>query len=313
MRLGLLLFLSFFCPPAWSQATTNCKKTIAVNVRDRQGNFVAGLSGASFRAKFHNQPIRVLAGKENLTPVRVIVMLDASGSMLRKWDVARQLAVNMLVALPASSHAGLVVFAEDLVTILDLNHFPNDAIEKLKELNDPKRILSGKRPQTALLDSLADTLGMFGTPVVGDVVFMVSDGGENHSKADWTKANLLLLAPDVRLFAAILHDAYMKTPEQMEGEPNLRSTAEESGGSAIYNHGPELLTEKHLVAESNELYDEISHFYQLELQIRKSDSELGKLDLEVVDAIQNKIKSYKVIHPQKMLGCIAGEVISSPN
>lgn len=306
MRLKLLPFLAFFCLPAWAQTTANCQRTIVVNVRDRQGNFVPGLSASSFRAMIQGQPADILEAKPHHTPLRVVVMMDASGSMTsskQKWDLARQLTANMLAALPSATHVGMVVFAQEVVKTIDLNHSPYQIIDQLKELNEPKRLVASKESHTALIDCLLKTFDLFGSPSTGDAIFVVSDGGENRSEASWGKAKRTLFARGARLFAIVLDDAYLQSLEEQEGASYLRSTAEESGGVTIYNHGPELLSEKSLIAESNVLYDEIWHYYELGLEVPRSLAKEGKLDLEVVDAAQKKAGNYRIMHPRRMSGC----------
>jgi len=306
LRSRLFLFLALPSLFAFGQTVANCRQTIAVNVRDGQGNFVPELKSSSFLARLHGQPVTVLDVKPAQSPVRVVVMLDASGSMAApklKWDTARRLSVEMLASLPANSHVGLMVFARDVITTLDLNHSPSVIVDEIKRLDSPRSlVLPGKRT-TALLDSLVLALDLFGTAQAGDAVFIVSDGEENRSREGFDKVKKDLMNRNVRLFFLQLREAEVLLPSMEDQAYRFKSLALASGGDALDEPGLWPWSNSRIEAAVRLIYDEIPHYYQVQLESKAGTLGNAKLELDVIDATGRRIEGSKVAHPQKLAPC----------
>src|SRR5512139_2493676 len=89
-----ILLLCTFVPSLESQETTRTERTILATVIDEQGSIVKGLTAGNFRGKFRGKPVQINSVKFDSGPRRVVILLDASGSMVTspKWALARALA-----------------------------------------------------------------------------------------------------------------------------------------------------------------------------------------------------------------------------
>src|ERR1039458_8091294 len=84
-----------------AQQIPDClKRTLIVNVRDRTGKLVGDLNRSSFRASLHGRQIGISSAKVRTGPRRLVLLLDASGSVNKenhKLDIARLIAGNLLL------------------------------------------------------------------------------------------------------------------------------------------------------------------------------------------------------------------------
>ena len=112
-------------------------------------------------------------------PPRVILLIDASGSMgpangEHIWGIGLQAAKFAADALPPGASVALGTFSEHL----ELSEF-QDTTSPTK----PYLALGKLKPQhrTALYDAVSNASSRFNTPQFGDTIFVVTDGGDNHS------------------------------------------------------------------------------------------------------------------------------------
>ncbi|HUO14249.1 MAG TPA: hypothetical protein VMX38_04615 [Verrucomicrobiae bacterium] len=79
---------------------------MVVNVFDSRGNPVRGLTKENFHLRVNGKPAVVLDARYSLSPRRIVVLLDMSGSMIGeeatgKWRIAREAAEDLLAETPA--------------------------------------------------------------------------------------------------------------------------------------------------------------------------------------------------------------------
>jgi hypothetical protein len=79
--IGLLIVISLNLNLA-AQDNGCTSRTVPVGVVDREWNLVRGLSAANFRANLHGQEVKILSAAIDTSPRHIVLLLDASGSMM---------------------------------------------------------------------------------------------------------------------------------------------------------------------------------------------------------------------------------------
>jgi hypothetical protein len=140
-------------------------------------------------------------------------------------EVARSLAVNLTTA-SATPHVALVLFSDHIVDTLGFDRTPNEVLQKIAGL-------TSSQDRTSLFDSLVYALDLFHASQPGDAIYLISDGGDNHSKHQEKDVERTLLARGIRLFSLILSNRYFMTKEEAGGGDDLEHLTEMTGGSTL--------------------------------------------------------------------------------
>jgi hypothetical protein len=282
-----------------AQPTDTCEnRMVAVNVRDHQGRFVAGLTPASFQAKSQGHPVTVSAANVGSAP-RIMLLLKVSGSVSsfpQRWEIERQIAGSVLTSSHGNTNVALALFASEIVESLDFSNSPESVLRRIQQLNDIDKLVPKGKRRTALYDSLLQSLGLFGTPVVGDAVYVISDAGEGISRATTGEVERALLTKGVRVYVFMLHTGYV-CPEEV-AVPTLANFAEATGGRfvAVQGAGPQL--EAHLKG----VCAQTTQFYRLDL--RTVGEKEQAWSLEVVDDKGKRRKDVIVTYPHELPACV---------
>jgi hypothetical protein len=205
------------------------QRSVIVNPR-QEGKLVSGLQASSFRGSLQGRSVKVLSAKVNTEAPRIVLLLDLSGSVNRnnhKLDTEQFLAEN-IVTTSFIPHLALVLFSDRLLDSVGFDHAPKAIEQRLANLKD------GQGP-TALFDSLAYSAGIFHTREPGDAIYVITDGGENHSSSHAKDVEKELLSKGIRLFVFLV--SAIKPPlvseEEQQGYSDLQRLAEVTGGSIV--------------------------------------------------------------------------------
>lgn len=293
--LALLIGLASFLQ---AQIADTCENlTVAVSVRDHQGKFVANLSSSSFQVKSQGHPVAVSEATVGGAP-RILLLVDVSGSISgspHQWEVERLIAGSVLTSSHGNANVALVLFASEIVESLDFTSSPWSALKRIQRLSDIDKLAPKDKRRTALYDSLLQSLGLFGTPLAGDAVYVVSDGEDNKSRATTAEVERKLLARAVRLYTFLTHpDQRFMTPEGEPIEATFANLAEATGGRLVDvpRAGPQLQ------ADLKGVYDETTQFYGLQL-LRAAAEKERAWSLEVVDDKRKRRKDVILNYPHR--------------
>jgi len=227
--IGVMLCVS---QPSIVQSDSCRTRTVPVNVLTEKGEIVSEIRPESFRASFDHKPVRILSVIPNQMPTRLMIMLDASGSMTHGFRRYVGVAVALVESMPPESLIGLVVFSEKIKEIVPLT---NDR----EKLNDELTRLQGgdhaPRGHTALWDALlAVASSQFEIPQNGDAIYAITDGQDNSSKMTVSNLERVLLQKQLRLFLFIYMDPKTAPMElQMEFASDIRELAVKTGGYGV--------------------------------------------------------------------------------
>jgi len=198
-----------------------------VTVLDHHQGFVSGLRQDQFSVSEDGKPQPIALFQHDDTPVTVGLIIDSSGSMLRRRDAV--IAAGM--AFAASSNP-----ADELFTV-NFNEDVWPGLERGQDLtSDPgelRRALdrSGARGETALFDALAAGLHHLDRGhQPRKVLIVVSDGGDNASHTNFEKIMDTALRSDVVIYAIGIYDR-----DDHDANPKLlQRLAEVTGGEAFF-------------------------------------------------------------------------------
>jgi len=303
---GLAVTTLLFSLLLQARAADDClHPTVTVNVVDNQGQSVAGLDARAFHATLNGQSA-VISAVRSETVSRIVIVLDVTRSVTgeRSWNLARQASEDIISSSQITTELGLVLYAPDFLKTLDFTHSPLEILESIKQMVDrPKRALMGKA-QTALRDAIQQAVELFGTPKVGDTVYVVSDAGENAGQTGSAALEHLLLERRVRLFAFIFSMYAFPTSKMPGGFENVAGLTDPTGGDFAGSEGGMVAT-KPLQAEVSRLHDQIFHFYSVELSLPTASDKERKLNVEIVDDHGKKRKDLQTKYPKKILTCSA--------
>ncbi len=245
--LVLALFASLLAKgQLFAQTDTCLRRTIPVNVLTRQAELVSGLTPQNFKSSFHHQPVKFLSITPDQSPQRVVIAIDASGSMTfdrLEWRYSLDVAKDFLSGIPANTDLGFVVFSTRIQTLIPLTKDRSKINEELVRLEAEKYPAPKKQRETALWDSLSAVLSESIPLQKDDSLYVLTDGQDNSSKIQFSKFRTTLLEKEIRFFAFSADpftmpggpsQRVMMIPDPRQALEALRGLAEATGGYAVH-------------------------------------------------------------------------------
>ncbi len=208
------------------------RRVVPVNVAGTHGVLYSDLTVANFGASIHHKPVRIVSVTRDEAPRRIIVALDATGSMHDAWQGSIAVARSLMESMRPGDSMGLVVFTDHILQAVPLTQERGLVSVELARL---KELAGGAKGLSAILDSLGAAAEQFNAPQFGDSIFVLSDGVDNQSRVPDSKFENLLIERRIRLFGLGPHDdvqaAWLREPRASFalGEPLINS------GGYMYN------------------------------------------------------------------------------
>lgn len=202
--------------------------TFGVTVTDRKGNIVTGLTKDDFDVledgKTQTLEHFAQGDGESAPPMRLGLMVDASGSMQRDMKLAQGAAIKFLNMLPDAQDITLVDFDTQVrVTQYPQRDFPR-LVERIRQ----------RKPDgyTALYDALGTYLDGADSQEGRKVMVMYTDGGDTRSALSLSETLTLLKVSNVTVYAIglIVNAGSARHQLQM----TLRQIVETTGGEAFF-------------------------------------------------------------------------------
>jgi Ca-activated chloride channel homolog len=204
---------------------------VHVSVLDGKSRLVPGLPQEAFTVFENGQPQPITFFHNDDNPVTVGLVLDCSTSMQRK----REAIIAAGIAFAQSSHPSdelfTVNFNEQVWSGLPASVPFTSDVEQLR--NALQR--SGARGRTALFDAMQFALGHLQKGQrPKKVLIVVSDGGDNASRATFDDVLQAAQRSDGIIYALSLHDQY-----DDDARPEvLRRLTRATGGKAYFPRDP---------------------------------------------------------------------------
>ena len=198
-----------------------------VSVLDRHQGFVSGLGQDQFAVSEDGTPQPIALFEHDDTAVSVGLIIDSSGSMLRRRDSVIAAGMAFAASSNAADELFTINFNENIWPGLERGHdFTSDPAELRAALDR-----SGARGETALFDAVAAGLHHLDRGhQPRKVLIVVSDGGDNASHTTFDAVMDTALRSDVVIYAIGIYDN-----DDRDANPKLlRRLAEVTGGEAFF-------------------------------------------------------------------------------
>jgi len=313
-RWSWILLVIFFCPHCLGAEDGGCaERTVIVSASDSNGKAIPfTLQSADIQGKINGKPVRILGVTKPTDKERVVIVLDASGSMSSKWQRAVEFAVEIVQESPSSAAFALVIFADNELRTVE---FGKTGPEFITEIMSFKNV----RPygHTALRDAIWKAVSMFEPNLVGDTIVVVSDGGDNQSKVSMRRLQEAMWSRGIRVMYAQFVDHYFTdqfqhsspppTPSSPSGPGSFETVlrddgdtrlSESSGGFLSHIEDPQVLPK---VAQ--EIAFEIENYLAVRITLPTPLEKQASLHLEAVDPSGRKRKNIELRFPEKLLPC----------
>jgi hypothetical protein len=315
-----LLFVFSLNPLNLPGQDSGCaRRSVAVSVVDREWNLVQGLSAANFRAKLRGHEVEILSASVDTSPRRIVLLLDASGSMIEEqWEAAESISKDLIWFAPARASIAQMAFSE---TVLDTVGFDQDQPALLRHLAELVKVCEQPRKarRTALYDAIVSARSTLGASEFGDVIFAVTDGGDNRSRTEPKGVERDLLQAGVRLFSALIghgRGTRATTPWEIEGATRLLAMVEATGGDLLaFPYSAESEPYRYITAKTKaeavtvalrRLFEEAGTPYRLELRLPVTLDKPTKWNLDVIEANGKPGRRVEVRYPQQLMPCTQG-------
>lgn len=331
LRFALAMVVSaslMIAPSAAAQATSCPTRTVPVVVLNAEGIPVTGLSASDFRGEYRGRPLRVTSATFMSAPHRIAVVLDGSPSMRQnntgKWTLAQEIAGHILSYGPEASYSFATMGGAAPGVQAGDNTRPV-FVRTLEDLIAGSMIRTPGGPRGPIFDLVRAGRNMLETPQPGDVVFLVTDGGEEGSKTKPAEVQQELLAAGVRLFAVTLPMRYdfelvITTPgsgppptEQREATDFLNLVTASAGktlrvqatrkASNEWGFRYDEQDKLRLATALQAMYLQIAYFYRVEVELPETVERPTRWKLEVVSPDGKPRKGFQLSFPGFLVPC----------
>ncbi|SRR5579885_65530 len=195
---------------------------VPVTVTNNRGAVIPNLSSADFLLSEEKRPQSIISFSHETAPISLGIIVDLSGSMAYKLAKLHVALGALLDSLEPEDEEFLVTFADSAALRLP---FTSDTSSIRNALS-----FAVARGSTALFDAVALAVKQMHSVRNGrKVLFLISDGGDNHSRLTGRELRRMLDEEDVQIHAIGIHD-HMASPEESRGPWVLEDLARMTGG-----------------------------------------------------------------------------------
>jgi hypothetical protein len=323
LRLSLLFILLGSAGDPTQASTDVCEhRSIAVGVVTANGSPAVALLNSNFAGTFHRKPLTILSAELNQKPIRVILLVDTSGSMqgtgsTYQRDYALLVAEDIVSNLPPDIPIGLGYFSSTLQPVLRPTLDRQGLLLQLEGLRSHPKSFRG---ETALWDAVLNAVGMFDRSRTGDVLYAITDGGDTISTAKISSVEQTLTSFGIRLDAFVFQTVAMRglTVEALEGPRIVANVARDTGGTIL----TQLTDNDHLTphyADPNVLdksgkptelgidlaaqLRQLTSFYQVEFDLPEKIDRPQDWKLSLTGLEKSQRENITLTYPHRLLPC----------
>jgi hypothetical protein len=281
-----------------AQSSQECKdRTVILSALDKQGP-VTNLVAANFKAFYRGRPVSVSSSQYRENPAeRVVVLLDVSESMRgarysNKWRVAHAMASDFVSSAPPGTQISFRSFSGEVQEKFEAS----GGRKPIEDWLASSAVRDGSKTggRTALLEAILAAIQELRPVQPGDAIFVITDGGDNHSQASSVVVDRSLLDSGTRLFAFVLNEDLNASHDRLRRE-DLENTVRRSGGllvkenSVPYGTGAERFnsddkTTMAMQTATRTFLSQMRNFYVLTIEGIDPSGKQKDLNLNVVDA-----------------------------
>jgi hypothetical protein len=245
------------------------------------------------RGKINGKPVQILGVTKPTNAERVVIVLDASGSMSSKWQRAVEFAAEIVRDSPSSTEFALVLFADNELRTVGFGKTGPEMVTEIMSFKDVK-----PDGHTGLRDAIWKTTSMFQPNREGDTIVVVSDGGDNQSKVTWRRLREAMWSRGIRVMFAQFVEHNFPGEILLQDGNDATWLSESSGGFLSRVEDPQVLPK---VAQ--EIAFEIENYLAVRITLPTPLEKEASLHLEAVDPSGRKRKNIELRFPEKLLPC----------
>jgi hypothetical protein len=157
--------------------------------------------------------------------------------MQNTWAQALAPAFHLVVTPLPNTRMAMLIFREQIIEQVDFTAGQQKIAERLRQLrlDEPFGSKSG-HARTALYDALLAGIKLLDNPTSADILYLVTDGGENASHTHLDEVTRRLTSSGVRLFVSFIFSELgyrNRTPEELNGSNEVKELIDKTGGEMI--------------------------------------------------------------------------------
>jgi len=296
LRLGLIFALLGSC------SAQECSSIVfPLNVFTKNGLAVQGVVPDRLLVQVHDEPAKINRFSLDTSPRRVVLLLDTSGSMAgikhNEWEFAVNLALFAINTIPSDASISVGSIGEKS----QFGDFGDHAQAEARVRALTEKSFGGHTP---LFDSIHQALGKLSTPHFGDVVYLVTDGGNNASKLDEQAILSELARHDTRVFALLLTRIVTYTREERIGPSLIGELVHKTGGHLTIVPAPPISrTRQTLLFKTAPLVRwQIGNSYRMVVALAEPIKEPASVKIRYTGPDKELGKSFRWVYPS-LIGC----------
>jgi hypothetical protein len=222
--------------PASPERNDCSHRTLTTHVKDLRGRPIPGLAADDFEAQFRGKPVKILSATPDPRPHRVVLLLDASSSMAARWEEPLYLVTHAVDTMPATTQVALFVFDTKIKLQLGFSAGRPAIREALQALHfDQNEVGKKVRGRTAVYDALLSAIRLLDSPTNSDVLYLITDAGENSSDTNPKDVAKALTSNGAHLFLSLVYSGpfLMSRSDEYLGALDLTELVQRVGGEFV--------------------------------------------------------------------------------
>jgi len=316
----VLVFGCLSVIPAWADQYGCQQKTVTVSIGTKDDSPAPEIDRTNLEGTHRKKPIRIVSAVLNQEPPRVVLLLDISGSMhglASSFDINLSLNVaeDLITHLPSASEIGLGFFYKGFVPVVPPSIDRTLLRGQIESLRTHPASFRGK---TALWSAILKGVDLFDHPHWGDVIYVITDGGDNASKVTTNHVVQTLTEFDIRLFAFVLQRIGRTTREEESGPGSVLEAVEDTGGASVTLrddtmgsfsglHGPaDIYKSGNITPFGSQLrsqYRQISDFYRVQIDLPEAIDKQQEWKLDLAGFSKSQREKLVLRYPHIFVPC----------
>src|SRR5438067_88367 len=267
-----------------------CRVSVVASFLSRDSKTPHAPIPFAFEAKVQGKPALIKRVVPAYHPKRAVIVFDLSGSMQDKIPAAKMLALGMLRMLPADMRIGFLTFADTVANLIGVGEHRGEVQDLVQRID--RRNAHGR---TAAMDAIARAIQMLEPTQPGDLIYLISDGGDNRSRISQSSFEKLMLAKRVRLLTALFWDFKGRTPEELNGPDLFDHISERSAGIFMVTSP----IRDDVISTLDQLAQYVNWSYLLEVESPQS-IRSQKIELSALDESRRKLDRFRLQYPHQL-------------
>lgn len=251
------------------------------------------LQSADIRGKINGKPVQIVGVTKPTSAERVVIVLDASGSMSGKWPRVIEFAAEIVRESPSSTDFALVLFADNELRRVRFGKTGPEMVDEIMSFKDVQPY-----GHTGLRDGIWEAVSLFQSNREGDTIVVVSDGEDNQSKVSPRQLREAMWSRGIRAMFVLTANHYFLDQTQDRDDAAPAWLSESSGGFLSRIEDPRTLPKT-----AQEIAFEIENYVAVHITLPTPLEKQVSLRLEAVDPSGRKRKNIDLRFPEKLLPC----------